>query len=785
MGVLGMQVHGAYAVEAPQDTQRPTIKSAKYLDENPRDGKIDTIALLFSEKVKYATYATADWSVNPADIPGLAITGLRYATDDIIKFSVTVNGSITGPLSLSGKNPSISTASGGIPVLDLDGNRLQPFSSVTVEDGAAPFIDEAAVLDEDGDGRVDSLSFHITEPMDLGSITVADFKKYWKLTGSDFGASLVITEATISDSGRMNVIKFTEPAVVKTNLGNMRLTYAPGGIEYVDAGRNALAPGVVSDVIGDMYPVLKDSAAPVIVSTEPAQQAKNVPVTGKIVVIFSEPMNPGTVGATVLNNYKTTGPEWSQGNTVATWVYAAWPDNHALVFYITAGTAAQGSGGTNALMLMGGTLPYNLVFQTGASNTPPPIVNTKITNTSIAIDGGAAVTLSSNVTLSLTAEHATEMQVANSSNFSGLSWIPFASAKSWTFSAGTGNKKVCARFRNPGYTSGMVCDSITVKPAAKIATLEVFSINDDAPTTHNVNVTLTIKAKNAKSMRIRNDTNFSDEPWAGYTTKRAWVLPGGYGKKTVYMQFLSPDGLLSNVFTEEINYTAYIAPPPGVIDAKKEITSGGLIKLQDDGNPATKHDNVVYYYGSDGKRYAFSSEKVFFSWYATFAGMQVLTPGLMSSIPLGGTMQIRPGTYLIKSSAGPRVYVITPGGVLRPLKNEKAARKFFGDKWMSRVVTVSDADLLNYDTTSGKEVTEAGSHPEGTIIEAGGKKYYMGTSKLQTFTDTGFSENNFQGVFLVKLKEKPKYGVSGTITKKTTTHSKFQKKQKNGKVIAL
>lgn len=48
------------------------------------------------------------------------------------------------------------------------------------------------------------------------------------------------------------------------------------------------------------------------------------------------------------------------------------------------------------------------------------------------------------------------------------------------------------------------------------------------------------------------------------------------------------------------------------------FTTGILVKLPDDGNPATQIDSSVYYYGKDCKRRAFPSSGVYFSWYKDF-----------------------------------------------------------------------------------------------------------------------------------------------------------------------
>ncbi len=57
-------------------------------------------------------------------------------------------------------------------------------------------------------------------------------------------------------------------------------------------------------------------------------------------------------------------------------------------------------------------------------------------------------------------------------------------------------------------------------------------------------------------MRISEDPFFSGAPWIPYMASSSWTLSPGYGMKTVYSQLRDNGGLLSNVFTDQIDYQA-------------------------------------------------------------------------------------------------------------------------------------------------------------------------------------------------------------------------------------
>lgn len=115
--------------------------------------------------------------------------------------------------------------------------------------------------------------------------------------------------------------------------------------------------------------------------------------------------------------------------------------------------------------------------------------------------------------------------------------------------------------------------------------------------------------------------------------------------------------------------------------------SGNLIKAS---QPA------VYYFGSDGKRYVFPNEKIYFSWYVDFRNIASVSDSELASIPIGGNVTYRPGVKLLKITTDPKVYAVDGGAVLRHVTAESLATSLYGSDWSRKVDDLSDAFFQNY-----------------------------------------------------------------------------------------
>lgn len=413
---------------------------------------------------------------------------------------------------------------------------------------------------------------------------------------------------------------------------------------------------------------------------------------------------------------------------------------------------------------------------------PTPQTPADISYPSVRINNQANYTKTQSVTLDLYAGNATQMQIANSSNLSSATWIDYSSSKTWTLTSGKGTKTVCVRFRNSVKTSTTECDTILFDSAAKEPSSMSVVIDKGNDFTTSTLVTLAIKASNAAEMRISNNSSMEGSNWIPYKTAVAWNIVGGSGQRSVYVQFRSSSLIESSYVSDviTIGYPNSVYPILNVAG----LSAGDLIKLPDDGNKETTHDQTVYYFGSDGKRHAFPMFKVYDSWFVNFYNVKVVSMDTMSQIPLGMSMLVRPGTYLVKSPSIPRVYVVTPGGVLRPLKSEAAAVKHFGKNWASRVVDLPDAFFSAY-TVNSSEYGEFSVVPDGVVVEANGVRWYVESGDLYPFGSNGFADNGFQDKFVVKVDKKPSYSTKSTINGRLDKYSKFYYRDSKGSLIGV
>ena len=127
------------------------------------------------------------------------------------------------------------------------------------------------------------------------------------------------------------------------------------------------------------------------------------------------------------------------------------------------------------------------------------------------------------------------------------------------------------------------------------------------------------------------------------------------------------------------------------------VASGGLIKGS---LPA------VYYVGADNKRYVFPNDKIYFSWYKDFSGVNVVTDSELALYTIGGNVTYRPGSKLVKIQSDPKVYAVDSHGVLRWVSTEAAAVALYGSSWSKQVDDLSDSFFVNY--TVGGNINSAG-----------------------------------------------------------------------------
>lgn len=137
------------------------------------------------------------------------------------------------------------------------------------------------------------------------------------------------------------------------------------------------------------------------------------------------------------------------------------------------------------------------------------------------------------------------------------------------------------------------------------------------------------------------------------------------------------------------------------------VAYGSLVKQICPADADVNHPcKAIYYYGSDGKRHAFSNERVYYTWYADFSTVQEISDVAMANIPLGRNVNYRPGIRLVKFPSVPNVYGVGRYGALHWVTTEALAAAMFGPNWNQQVDDISESFFSDYQF--GSDVTDLG-----------------------------------------------------------------------------
>jgi hypothetical protein len=218
-------------------------------------------------------------------------------------------------------------------------------------------------------------------------------------------------------------------------------------------------------------------------------------------------------------------------------------------------------------------------------STPP-------SGTAVVINGNAAQTNSTSVTLNLTATGATRMRVCLDGVLDNEPIESFAATKSVTLPGGDGNKTVFAVFLDDaGNTSSIVSDSIVldtqapVTPPGEVA----LRINGGAAFTNNATgvVTLSLAATDATtsvaSMQLSTDGTLDSEAFVPFQSTLVFTLgnPGADGSKQVLVRFRDAAGNTGAAASATI--TLDRAPPTVTaftINNNAAFTTSSVVDLQ-------------------------------------------------------------------------------------------------------------------------------------------------------------------------------------------------------------
>ncbi len=178
-----------------------------------------------------------------------------------------------------------------------------------------------------------------------------------------------------------------------------------------------------------------------------------------------------------------------------------------------------------------------------------------------------------------------------------------------------------------------------------------------------------------------------------------------------------------------VGISSFVAPLTA-----RAASAGDLIK----GTTLT----TVYYYGSDGSRYAFPNEKTYFTWYSDFSDVETISDSALAAISLAGNIVYRPGVRWVKIQSDPKTYAVTPQGQIRWIESEDVAVDLAGSDWNTVIDDVPDTFFVDY--TVGTSLTDAGDAFNGALVEMDGTNYLVWNGEKREVSSSGFSANRFQ-----------------------------------------
>ena len=158
------------------------------------------------------------------------------------------------------------------------------------------------------------------------------------------------------------------------------------------------------------------------------------------------------------------------------------------------------------------------------------------------------------------------------------------------------------------------------------------------------------------------------------------------------------------------------------IDQKPSVTFTSVSTTLSPGDRFKGSGTTVYFYASDGKRYIFATEAIYFSWYSSYSGIKTVSDSQLVAVPLGGNVAPRPGTYLVQfvnmdvpfRVIDPKVYVVDQNLRLRHVATASVAQTLYGTDWESDIIAMPEVFFRIFDGF-GATVNTSGDYNKSTV----------------------------------------------------------------------
>jgi len=259
---------------APADGAKPIMQSQEMFDDNT-DGKIDRVLVKFSETLAPFTAPITVFSLSSAPSAATLNTVTVSSNQATLALNQGANAASTAVGSFK-----ISLTSNTLGIRDAAGN-LSSYASTAPADRAAPALVTLSLLDNNGNGKVDSVTAVFSETLQTYSAATAP----WTLANVPSGGTLT----SVALSSATLTLTLTEGAgAADTTVGAMTVAMAANAAGARDAIGNlsAFTPTAPIDKAKPAAATITDTNGSLDGKAEPGDT---------IVITFSEPLAPASV----------------------------------------------------------------------------------------------------------------------------------------------------------------------------------------------------------------------------------------------------------------------------------------------------------------------------------------------------------------------------------------------------------------------------------------------------------------------------------------------------------
>lgn len=214
---------------------------------------------------------------------------------------------------------------------------------------------------------------------------------------------------------------------------------------------------------------------------------------------------------------------------------------------------------------------------------------------------------------------------------------------------------------------------------------------------------------------------------------------------------------------------AALMPLPAQAASCPTLTAGTLVKA--------KGASAVYLVTSDLKRLYFPHDKVYKTWYADYSGVQEVPMvddsgnACLEPYDLTGGVNPRPGSYLVKSTDSPSVYVVLPENKKAKLGDATVAAALYGSTWGTKVYDYAPSFMANLSTATDSTISTQSLH-NGQLVKKEGTDtvYYVADSKLYSVDGTlpTYLSNDVKTVSATVFASREMAGTSKTVATVTS-----------------